>query len=158
MNALRYKGHGDFLPYMINRVTAFLNFEFQKVLEGYELTLTHWRVLAFLAEQDGLSISALAEATGTEQSTLSRALSHLEGRGLIRRQPSREDNRSVTIILQAQGKAVFDAILVQALQIESRVLGKLSDDELDTLRALLGKIMVLNHLPRRLSRRASEPT
>ena len=68
-----YPGHHHFLPYLINRVTSFLNVEFQKVLDGYGLTLTHWRVLAFLAEQDGLSVSALADATVTEQSTLSNA-------------------------------------------------------------------------------------
>ncbi|NMG67607.1 MarR family transcriptional regulator [Azoarcus indigens] len=135
-----YPGHHHFLPYLINRVTSFLNVEFQKVLDGYGLTLTHWRVLAFLAEQDGLSVSALADATVTEQSTLSRALMNLENRGYIRREPSPEDNRSVNIFLVPEGRAVFDLVLMRALTIEAAALEGIPAAELETLRDVLLRI------------------
>ena len=106
-----YPGHGQFLPYLINKAATLLNVQLQKILEPQGLTLTHWRVLAFLGSEtqpDGLTIGALAEATMTEQSTLSRALKPLEERGLIRRQASKADNRAVHIYLAAKGRQTFD--------------------------------------------------
>ncbi|QDF97615.1 hypothetical protein CJ010_14255 [Azoarcus sp. DD4] len=138
---LSYPGHGRFLPYLINRATSFLNLEFQKVLDGYGLTLTHWRVIAFLSEQDGLSVNALADATVTEQSTLSRALTNLVNRGYIRREPSPEDSRSVHIFLAPEGRVAFEQILERALRIEARALAGLDDGEQEHLRATLLKLI-----------------
>lgn len=137
----RYPGHGRFLPYLINRATSFLNIEFQKVLDGYGLTLTHWRVIAFLSEQDGLSVNALADATVTEQSTLSRALNHLVTRGYIRREPSPEDSRSVRIYLAAEGRKAFEQILECALSIEARALAGLEERDLEQLRGMLLRVI-----------------
>ncbi|MDR2238867.1 MAG: MarR family transcriptional regulator [Zoogloeaceae bacterium] len=137
-----YPGHHFFLPYLINRVTIFMNIGFQKVLDNHGLTLTQWRVLAFLAEQDGLSVNALADATITEQSTLSRALASLEGSGYVRREPNPEDSRSVKTFLAPKGKKVFDLVLARALDLEALILRDIPPEETEVLRQLLQRIMV----------------
>ena len=82
-----YTGHDTFIPYLLNRSTSALNADFQTLLRSHELTLLHWRVLAFLNETDGLGVSTLAQYTDVDQTTLSRALVVMENAGHLSRQP-----------------------------------------------------------------------
>lgn len=105
------------------------------------LTLTHWRVLAFLSSQDGLTLGALAEATMTEQSTLSRSMRVLEEHGYAHRRSSAVDSRAVEVFLDAKGRRAFDEILSKALDAEAEILHGVSHAEADAMRATLLRII-----------------
>ena len=135
-----YPGQSHFLPYLLNRVVLKLNIDFQLELESFGLTFTQWRVLAFLDENDGLSILALSEATVTEASTLSRALAKMERRGWISREPVAEDRRSAVIRLQRSGRDIFQNALVPAMRILDAALVGMPKDDLRRLRRSLVQI------------------
>ncbi|MCK9382327.1 MAG: MarR family transcriptional regulator [Sulfuritalea sp.] len=137
-----YSGHNRFLPYVLNRVTNRLNADFQAALRQRGMTLTHWRVLAFLEETDGLGVSALADYTVTDQSTLSRALQQMERRGLVERRASTADNRFVEVHITALGRTLFAEIIPLALQLRDRALAGLADADRDRLLDLLSHILV----------------
>ena len=130
------------MPYVINRVTSQINFEFQAGLRARNMTLTHWRVLAFLTETDGLGVSALADYTVTPQSTLSRALQQMERLGLVERSGEAEDNRLVQIHITARGRSLFSEILPLALKLRDRALAGLSVTEQQTLLKLLRRVLI----------------
>ena len=88
-----YTGHDTFIPYLLNRSTSALNADFQTLLRSHDLTLLHWRVLAFLNETDGLGVSTLAQYTDVDQTTLSRALVVMENAGHLSRQADPLDQR-----------------------------------------------------------------
>lgn len=136
-----YAGHGVFLPYLVNKAATLLNLKLQKVLDPMGLTLTHWRVLAFLSSQDGLTLGALAEATMTEQSTLSRSMRVLEEHGYAHRRSSAVDSRAVEVFLDAKGRRAFDEILAKALDAEAEILHGVSHAEADAMRATLLRII-----------------
>jgi len=136
-----YAGHNAFLPYVINRVTSQLNVDFNAGLRVRDMTLTHWRVLAFLTETDGLGVSALADYTVTQQSTLSRALQQMERLGLVERRTQAGDNRLVGIHITAKGRTLFAEILPLALQLRDRALAGLSAAEQQTLVELLQRVL-----------------
>lgn len=136
-----YSGHNRFLPYVLNRVTNRLNADFQTALRGRGMTLTHWRVLAFLDETDGLGVSALADRTVTDQSTLSRALQQMERRGLVERISNAADNRFVEVHITALGRALFAEIIPLALQLRDRALDGLADADRERLLDLLSHIL-----------------
>lgn len=140
-----YAGHNAFLPYVINRVTSRLNVDFQAELRARDMTLTHWRVLAFLAETDGLGVSALADYTVTDQSTLSRALQQMERLGLVERRVPAHDNRYVEIHVTARGRALFAEILPIALALRDRALAGLSASEQENLLDLLRRVLANLH-------------
>lgn len=135
-----YPGHSRFLPYLLNRATDLLNARFERELRRRRVTLTQWRVLAFLSEQEGLGVSALAERIATDQSTLSRALARMETSGWIQRRASAEDSRAVQVLLTARGFNLFARILPVALQLQQAALTGLSAAELDTLSHSLSRI------------------
>jgi MarR family transcriptional regulator, organic hydroperoxide resistance regulator len=132
-----YPGHSHFLPYLINRVVLKLNFDFQIELEEFGLTITQWRVLAFLHEQDGLSILALSEATATEPSTLSRALAKMEQRGWLSRVPVASDRRSAVIRLRPLGRDTFEGALSIALRKLNVAIAGIAKDDLKRLQRTL---------------------
>jgi DNA-binding MarR family transcriptional regulator len=75
-------------------------------MEREGLSLAQFQLLyAFAGRErsDGLPVGALAEAAGVAQPTATRMLDGLERQGIIERQPSSEDRRSVTVRLTAQG-------------------------------------------------------
>lgn len=117
------------MPYVLNRTTAALNVDFQAVLRKHGLTLLHWRVLAFLNENDDLGVSALALKTDTDQATLSRALMVLEKNGYIKRSPCQEDQRVVNINLLQPGKTVFDEVLPLAWKLHQQAMRNFTEEE-----------------------------
>lgn len=138
---VEYKGHNRFLPYVLNRVTNRLNADFQAALRKRGMTLTHWRVLAFLNETDGLGVSSLADYTVTDQSTLSRALQQMERRNLVERRASATDSRFVEVHITSLGRALFAEIIPLALQLRNRALDGLADTEQERLLDLLSHIL-----------------
>ncbi len=141
MTASSYSEHGFFLPYLINKATTLMNSELQKFLDTKGLTLTHWRVLAFLVTQDNLTIGALAEATMTEQSTLSRSLRVLEEHGYLKRRSSKVDNRAAHVTLQDKGRKIYSAILSQALLLESAMTADVSATDIEVVRRVLLRVI-----------------
>src|SRR5690606_35236928 len=135
-----YLGHDTFMPYVLNQATAALNADFQQVLRSEGMTLLHWRVLAFLAETDGLGVSALGRVTGVDQATLSRALTVMERAGYIARRPSAQDQRVVAIKILPAGKRQFKQVLPLAWELYQRAVSGLSPQEMETLQQLLGRI------------------
>lgn len=135
-----YLGHETFMPYLLNRSTAALNADFQVLLRKHNMTLLHWRVLAFLSETDGLGVSALANVTDVDQATLSRALTVMENAGYIARKSNPKDHRMVVIKILPAGRRQFHHVLPPAWGIYERAVRGLSEQEQLLLHDLLNRI------------------
>lgn len=72
-----------------------------------DLALTEVRVLFELAEGQGISAAQLGQRLGLNAGYLSRLLSGLQTRGLLRREPSAMDGRANRLVLTDAGRAVF---------------------------------------------------
>lgn len=78
----------------------------EHLLRG-DLTLTEVRVLFELAEGQGISAAQLGQRLGLNAGYLSRLLSGLQARGLLRREPSAMDGRANRLVLTDAGRGVF---------------------------------------------------
>lgn len=72
-----------------------------------DFTLTEVRVLFELAEGQGISAAQLGQRLGLNAGYLSRLLSGLQTRGLLRREPSAMDGRANRLVLTDAGREVF---------------------------------------------------
>lgn len=72
-----------------------------------DLSLTEVRVLFELAEGQGISAAQLGQRLGLNAGYLSRLLSGLQTRGLLRREPSAMDGRANRLVLTDAGRGVF---------------------------------------------------
>jgi DNA-binding MarR family transcriptional regulator len=74
------------------------------------------------------------------KSTVSRAVSQLEERGLVERKPNRDDRREEWLELTAAGRGIYVAVAPEALAFEERLMGVLTPAERASLFALVEKL------------------
>jgi DNA-binding MarR family transcriptional regulator len=73
---------------------------------------------------------------------MTKRLTALEGRGLIRREPDPNDGRSTSVTLTREGKRLVEAILPEHIANEERLLSELSNKERAELAGLLETLAV----------------
>ncbi|KAB2339821.1 MarR family winged helix-turn-helix transcriptional regulator [Actinomadura rudentiformis] len=105
-----------------------------------DLGLTYPQYLAMLAlwEHGTLTVKELGLALRLDSGTLSPLLKRLEAAGLVRRERSPQDERSVVVTLTAQGEALRE----KAVNVPRRILAStgLSERELIELRRSLERV------------------
>lgn len=130
-----------FLPYLLsvasNRVSDAIA-ETYRALFG--LRIPEWRLIAVLAESDGLTQQALGAATRMDKVSVSRAAATLTERGLVGRAPNPADQRSHSLTLTAAGRALYAEVAPKALEIEGRIFGGFTQAETAALKAALNRI------------------
>jgi DNA-binding MarR family transcriptional regulator len=81
------------LDFVLHDVALLLRKRFEQNARGSGLTRSQWQVLAYLAQNDGINQSGLAELLDVEPITLGRIVDKLEAPGLIERHPHPSDRR-----------------------------------------------------------------
>ena len=75
------------------------------------INLTHWRVLAALADKPGRSASEVVKITPMDKGLVSRAVSHLASEDLIERRSEAGDRRVSRLFLTGKGERTYADIL-----------------------------------------------
>lgn len=133
----------DFLPYCLS-VTA--NRVAQDLAQIYEqrfnLGIPEWRVMAAVGEAQGTGLSgrAVAERTAMDKVRVSRAVSGLKAKGLLRQTVDGGDRRRSLLRLTAKGQAVYAKIIPAARAREAWLLAQLSQDEIRDLKKILARL------------------
>jgi len=124
-------------------------------------TLTEARVLFEVGSHDDLTASALSEELGLDAGHLSRILSRLEQRGLLRKVRSESDGRQRFLHLTKKGRAAFDLIDDRANQEVGRMLSVLTEEEqaglLRAMRRIESTLLSEGKRPRTYVLRQHEP-
>lgn len=130
-----------FLPYRLsvasNRVSDAIA-ETYRALFG--LRIPEWRLVAVIAESEGLTQQALGQATRMDKVTVSRAAAALAERGLVARTPNPGDQRSHLLALTPAGHALYAEVAPKALEMEARIFGGFSAAERAALDAMLERL------------------
>jgi DNA-binding MarR family transcriptional regulator len=98
----------DRLTFLIHRVNARIANTANRLLRANRIESFSARILVLLLEHGDMRVGGLVEALSLPQPTLSHQLQRLERRGLIKRRRVREDNRSVVVVLTANGRQVAE--------------------------------------------------
>ncbi|MFI0018641.1 MarR family winged helix-turn-helix transcriptional regulator [Streptomyces griseus] len=111
---------------------------YRQALKGLGLTYSQYLVMLVLWEHGPQSVKAIGERLQLDSGTLSPLLKRLETAGLVRRERSREDERSVVIDLTDEGTRLRE----RALSVPRGVLAAtgLSLDEVLGLQDVLGRL------------------
>jgi DNA-binding MarR family transcriptional regulator len=97
-------------------------------------------VLAVIGANPGVRTSALGDTLLIRRSNMTKLVDALERRGLVRRQPSQLDRRSVELSLTAAGHRLVETIKPDVLAYEEFALSALSIHERRIFVGLLGKL------------------
>ena len=99
------------------------------------------RVLEQLANAETLTQSQLRERLDIRAASLSELLGKLESRGLIYREKSKADKRSIDVSITDLGKDALEESRQLQKEMTARLLAGLDDAEKEQLSELLGKLM-----------------
>lgn len=130
-----------FLPYRLsilsNKISAIVADTYQG---KFALSITQWRIMAVLGEYPGSSADQVSLKTQIEKSMLSRAISTLLQRKLIKRQFDSDDRRRSILTLTKSGMAVYDEIVPLSYQHEKDLLACFNQREQTQLSELIDRL------------------
>lgn len=99
-----------------------------------------WRVLYILNIAGDHSLIELSRATGINSSTLSRMIGRMHEKGLISRERSCTDNRTVVVKLLDGGRDVIARVLPFSEQMHELVVRDFTADERPVLKSYLRRL------------------
>lgn len=110
-----------------------------------ETGLTHaqWNALAVIRHFDGITASQLERILMVERPSVTSLLNGLEKRGLVVRREHPEDGRYKLLHLTEAGRRLAEQTAHFTREIEDRVKAGMTEEEFETLRALLIKMIGL---------------
>lgn len=130
-----------FLPY---RLSVLSNTVSKRIADLYEaefgLSMSQWRLMAVMGEAPGLNATEIVNRTAMDKVAISRTVASLIKLGYAKREASQEDGRQSLLYLTRKGQGVYARIVPMAQSQEREATIALSQDEIDELNRLLGKI------------------
>lgn len=133
----------DDLGYLLQQSAKQYRARFAIELRPYNLTSQQAAVLlAFAASPDvALVPSAVADAIGADPATTTGLLQRLERDGWLSSEPNPGDGRSRLMSLTSNAERTIPTLMTIAQGVSARAADALSADELDTLMALLRRLV-----------------
>ncbi len=125
---------------IISHITRDLHQYFRHCNPAYDIGWGQLRILIVLYHHEGLTQEALARELALDKTTVTRTLQKMVNKDLILKQPNPQDRRSHLIHLTQKAKDLSQSIHETKLKANERLAKNLTQDELDTLYALLLKI------------------
>lgn len=104
-----------------------------------DLTMPQFATLASLCQEDGLSVTELAQLIGVDSTTLTRNLRLLEKRGLVSQHTASDDRRRRLLRLTAEGRRLFVRALPLWQQAQAALTKKLGPSQTTALHQQLSQ-------------------
>ena len=114
----------QFLPYRLNRLAERTSEAmFARYGERFAINVAEWRLLAWLSRGVPMTAREISLRTHMDKVRVSRAVKSLEGRELILRRPSEQDQRAQFLALTTEGEAMLAELIPEARRFEDELLG-----------------------------------
>jgi len=93
---------------------------------GFNVTPKEWAILLLLWRERELSVSAIADATFRDKTTVSRLVERMVNKGLVERQPDAVDRRKTILRPTAQALELQDQLVPVARELVADAQGDIS--------------------------------
>src|ERR1700730_14177139 len=128
------------LGFLLHEVARLLRKRFEQNTRGSGLTRSQWQVLTYLAQNEGINQSGLAELIDVEPITLCRIVDKLQAFGLVERCPHPSDRRVWILRLTPAARPKLTQVRKLGDMTRSEALAGVSDTDglhlLETLQVL----------------------
>jgi MarR family transcriptional regulator, organic hydroperoxide resistance regulator len=109
--------------------------------EAAGISTTQLGVLFFLQKSPGALPKDLSDALGVNASAITALIARMEDTGLVRRQPSRDDQRAIHLFATASGLAKAAAARPVLARLNTRLTGDFSERDIATVARFLDAIL-----------------
>ena len=113
---------------------------FRSIEAKYGLTRPEILTLIFLYHRDGISASDICDFSGHLKNNISRAVTALEKKGFLRREPDPQDQRRLVLLITSEGRKMHNRFMPGLKKRETAMMQCLDPAEMATLESLLRKL------------------
>jgi DNA-binding MarR family transcriptional regulator len=133
----------DLIGFKVRKLHNLLGKQWNQLSNQYDLRLSPVQagILVFIDEHTGLTQKSLAGLLGVDASTLSQALQPLLDRSFIQKKSDPVDRRKLQMVLSNEGQQLIEVIKKVFAERQKHLPGNLNLNELQTLHALLDKMI-----------------
>lgn len=128
------------LGFLVHDVARLLRRRFEQNARGSGLTRSQWQVLAYLAQNEGINQTGLADLLEVEAVTLGRIVDKLETQGLVERQPDPADRRAWILRLTPAARPVLTQVRNLGDRTRREALAEVSEADTTHLLNTLQKL------------------
>jgi DNA-binding MarR family transcriptional regulator len=121
------------LPRLLRRVV-------DEALQGYDLSRTQWRLLAYVLRQEGMTQTELARCLEVERASAGLAIDSLEKKQLVSRQQHPEDRRVWRIVPTQRARGLLHELRETVDEVYAQLFAGFDDAELAQLRGFFDRI------------------
>ena len=133
-----YDSYGFLLAKASNQIQEAVN----QHLTAFGLTPKQMGLLFVLLDNDGISQRRAGEIQQVDRTTTMQSVDHLEKAGYLVRNSMKNDRRSYSLSLTAEGAALAKRLYADVRKIQSRYLEAITPEERDLLKTILLKLTV----------------
>ena len=136
-----------FTPYRLVALARTVSGRLADAYAREDISIPEWRVLAVAAQAEQMSARDVVAMTPMDKMAVSRAITSLEKKALVKRTEHPEDARAAIVMLTEKGRAVFERIAKIALAFEAEFMSPLSAEEQESFANILSKLEMNEGLP-----------
>jgi len=126
--------------YALRRAQIAVFHDFFDAFGKHDLRPAQYSVLTIIEHNPGLPQGRVAEALGIQKTNFVAMIGALETRGLVRREPSKQDRRAHGLFLTREGEKLMVKLHKSAQNHETRIMRRLGEDNYRALFEPLGRI------------------
>lgn len=130
----------DALTFQFEDLPRLLRRVIDEALEGYDLSRTQWRLLAYVLRQEGMTQTELARCLEIERASAGLAIDSLEKKQLVLRQQHPEDRRVWRIVPTAMARGLLDELRDTVDEVYAQLFAGFDEAELLQLRGFFDRI------------------
>ncbi len=139
-----------FIPYRLSVTSNLVSDAIADIYQAlFGLSIPEWRLVAVLAEKEGLTQQQVGLRTRMDKVTVSRATIGLVDRALVERRPHASDRRSQSLHLTGSGRDLYAQVAPKALELEQRIFAGFDPEELTAFSAMLERIQAATLVARK---------
>jgi MarR family transcriptional regulator, transcriptional regulator for hemolysin len=125
------------LGFLLNDTARLLRKRFEQNARDFGLTRSQWQVLAYLARNEGIQQSALADILDVEPITLARMVDRLEAAALVERRNHPTDRRVWQLFLKPAANQLIASMQEIGDLTRAEALADVSEADRETLNRVL---------------------
>ena len=108
--------------HLLRRAQQFANDLYTNEVEASGLTQRQFAVLFAVDQQEGVSQTALVQATGIDRSTLADMIVRMQNKELLARKRTDEDQRANSVRITSTGRKALRGAMPAVMRSETRIL------------------------------------
>jgi DNA-binding MarR family transcriptional regulator len=135
------------LGYWLRAVSNGVSNAFARKLAERGVSVAEWVALQLIHSLPTATMSDVAQNTGMTRGAISKLVSRVEEKGLIRRQPSAADGRIQPLSLTPKGARLLPALAALADRNDHEFFAHLAPADRDALERILRAVVKHNSLP-----------